>query len=272
MGYLDGTLTHILAKRPIILGHEIAGEITELGEGVTGFAVGDRVAVRGGVETPGTAMDGGYATRVAVPQELLVPIPDNVNFEHAAIATDAAITSYHAVRVRGGVGAGTRVGIVGLGGLGLLGAQAALAAGAEVFAAEINPEAFAAAEESGVTKIFRDVTELAQFDLDVIVDFAGFGSTPAGAIAAVVPGGKVVQVGLGVASAEVPLANLVVKEVELLGSLGGTKEDLTAVLDLISEEKIRPLTNTIDFEEISTGLRRLEEGTVRGRLVARVPQ
>lgn len=89
-----------LMKYPLIIGHEYAGVITEVGEGVTGYNVGDRVGVcpmptkdgYGG----GYGRDGGYATKSTAPAEMLVPVPDNVSFTYAAAATDAGMTSHHA--------------------------------------------------------------------------------------------------------------------------------------------------------------------------------
>lgn len=94
----------------------------------------------------------------------------------------------------GKVRADERVGIVVLGGLGLTGAQ-----------------------ELGVREIFEDASELAGLDLAVIVDFAGFGTTTANAIAAVRPAGRVIQVGLGSSEATIPTSQLASKFHEAVG-------------------------------------------------------
>lgn len=270
VGYQNGTLTHVLGHTPIILGHEIAGVVSAVGEDVTNISVGDHVAIRGGVETPGTRTNGGFATKVLSPAEFAVKIPEGVSFESAAIATDAGMTSYHAVAVVGQVKAGMKVGIVGLGGLGYFGAQIAAGLGAKVYAADPNEAARATAKEFGFEKYVSEVKEFAGEDLDVIVDFAGFGTTTAGAIDVVKPGGRVVQIGLGLPEATINIPTLVINQVHLIGSLGGTVEDVEAVLKLIAEGKIKPLVTTIPFDQVPEGLKRLERGEVRGRLVTHV--
>lgn len=268
VGYLDGTLSPILAFRPITLGHEIAGIISAVGENVDSFAVGDRVVVPAKVEGAGTTLDGGFADKVASPAAFVVALPDGVEWDQAAAATDAGMTSYHAVVTRGGVTAGMKVGVIGFGGLGSLGAQAALAVGAEVYAAEKNEAVHDFARSLGVAGVSTDIADFADHGLDVIIDYAGFGTTTAGAILAVKPGGRVVQVGLGVAEGTIPLLQLVLKGVDLVGSVAGTNEDCAAVLDLIAEGKLSSRVTHITFDEIADGLGRLERGEVVGRLVA----
>lgn len=103
VGFLDGTLTPLLPYRPITLGHEIAGVVADVGAGVTRFAVGDRVAVPAAIEGPGTSSDGGFQPKVAVREDLVIALPDTIAWDQAAAATDAGLTSYHAVVVQGQV-------------------------------------------------------------------------------------------------------------------------------------------------------------------------
>lgn len=208
VGITDGTLTEVLRFTPIIRGHEAAGIVSAVGEGVTDTAIGDRVAISAmgdgqsgviGQKTSGIGRHGAHAQKTIAPASELIPIPDEVPFVQAAAATDAGRASYHAVFVRGVLRPGMRVGIIGLGGLGMTGARMAVLGGAEVYAAEIDTEAHAAGLERGVKQVVDNVTELAPFDLDLdlIVDIAGFGTTTAGAIEAVRHGGRIVQVGVG---------------------------------------------------------------------------
>jgi propanol-preferring alcohol dehydrogenase len=268
VGYLDGTLSSILPFRPITLGHEIAGVIASVGSGVTKFAVGDRVVVPAQIEGPGSSKNGGFAPQVVVLERLVVPLPDGVDWDQAAAATDAGLTSYHAVIVQGGVKAGTKVGIIGFGGLGSLGAQTAVAVGAEVYVAEVNEKAHSFAREVGVADVAKSITEFADKDLDVIIDFAGFGTTTASAIETIKFGGRIVQVGLGVAEATLPLQTLTLNQIELVGSVAGTPEDCAAVLGLIADGKVSSRTTRIGFEEIGEGIGKLQRGEVIGRLVA----
>src|SRR5687767_6341888 len=82
VGRMDGTLTPYMPKKPpIVLGHEVAGVVSEIGDGVTDYAIGDRVVVTPTYECcPGRTFDGGYATHIVLPPAILTPLPDNVSF------------------------------------------------------------------------------------------------------------------------------------------------------------------------------------------------
>lgn len=88
VSYLDGTITSLLGHIPIVLGHETAGIVTAVGDGVDNFAIGAKVGISATVEGPGTAVDGGFAVKVLVEARLAVHIPDGVDFEQAAPAMD----------------------------------------------------------------------------------------------------------------------------------------------------------------------------------------
>ena len=103
----------------------------------------------------------------------------------------------------------------------------------------------------------------------MIIDFAGFEGTTASAVDAVKPGGRVVQVGLGSATGTIPLLTLVMKQVEIVGSLAGTLQSCADVLELIRQGKVKPEIHTIEFDGIAQGLEQLEKGGVSGRLVAK---
>lgn len=270
VGRMDGTLTPYMPKPPpIILGHEIAGVIVEAGPGVSGFAVGDRV-VASGTQTycPGRDADGGYATHCLLPASCLLHLPDAVSFAQGAAATDAGQTSHHAVMKAGKLLPGQRVGIIGLGGLGMTGARIAVLAGAQVYAAEPRREAWAAAERQGVRSVVADAAGFAGLDLDLIVDFAGFGETTASAVRVVRPGGRVVLVGLGRTETMIPSMALIAKSVTLRGSGGGGPEDTASVLAHMARGDLVIEASTIGFDEIPAGLDRLKRGGVVGRIVA----
>jgi propanol-preferring alcohol dehydrogenase len=268
VGFIDGTLTPLLPFRPITLGHEIAGVVSAVGAAVTQFTVGQKVVVPAAIEGPGTSKDGGFADEVVVLERLVVPMPEGVPFDQAAAATDAGLTSYHAVAVQGQVTDGARVGIIGFGGLGSLGAQAALALGASVVVAEKNHGVHQFVRDLGVEHVVGDVAELEGMGLDVVLDFAGFGSTVDGAMRALRRGGRIVLVGLGEARGEIDLQALTLNEIEVVGSQAGTKEDCAAVLDLVRDGKLTSRITEIGFDDIGDGIGRLERGQVVGRLVA----
>ena len=201
----------------------------------------------------------------AFPEDL-VRIPSQVDFPLAAAGTDAGRAPYRAVVVRGQVQAGERVGIVGLGGLGQVGARIAVLRGAEVYAADPKEDLWPMARDLGVTKVAKDISEFS--DLDLVVDFAGFGSTTAGAIKAVREFGRVVQVGMGRLEATISTNELILKQVTLLGSRSGTVDDIAAVYEMFASGQLTPTLEQISFEEIPEAIDRLRAGRVTGRLVA----
>jgi D-arabinose 1-dehydrogenase-like Zn-dependent alcohol dehydrogenase len=274
VSFMDGTLQGVLGFTPIILGHEAAGVVTAIGDAVNNVSVGDRVAISAmgdgksgvvGQKNIGVGRHGGYAEKTLSPASELIPIPGDVPFDQAAAATDAGMTCYHAVFVRGGLRPGMRVGIIGLGGLGMTAARLAVLGGAEVYAAEINDKVHAAGLERGVKHVVSDVKDLAPFDLEMIADFAGFGTTTSGAIEVIRAGGRVVQVGLGRPESTISTHLLTLKQLELLGSLGGTPEDTAEVLKFIASGDLTIATQSIAFDDIPAGLETLERGEGAGR-------
>lgn len=261
-------------KTPIVLGHEVAGTVAALGEGVTEFTVGDRVGIalishpfgEGLFYAPGLAVDGGYAPQAVAHASTLVRIPDNVSFAQAAVATDSVATAYHAVRSSGEVVRDQTVGIIGLGGLGLNGVRVAALQGATVYGADINTATFNTARQLGATECFTDIAEMKALQPDVIIDFAGAGSTTAAAVEAVRPGGRVVVIGLEAGSADVNISHMVLFSVQLHGSLGASKQDLVEVYDLIAAGDLQPLIEEIAFADVPAALERLRRGEVTGRM------
>lgn len=144
----EGLLTTIEAAlnkldQPFALGYSSAGTIIKTGPGLVGFKAGDRVACAGG----GYAVHAEYAI---IPQNLMVPIPEPVNFEEAAFATIGAI-AMQGFRLSE-VGVGARVGIIGLGLLGLLTTGIAQAAGCQVLGVELDPARADLALQVGANK------------------------------------------------------------------------------------------------------------------------
>lgn len=262
----------LLGDLPVIMGHEVAGVISQVADDVTDYKVGDKVAVcpTGPSKlAPGYAYDGGFGTKVLAPACDLVPIPDKVTFAQAAAGTDAGMTSYHATFVQGGVKPGMTVGMIGIGGLGQIALGAAVAKGAKVYAVDTSPKACELAEKLGAAGVFSDISDLAQFEPEVIIDFAGFDTTSYEALEAVGFKGRVVRVGMGVLEMKLNVTTLITKQAEVVGSNGGTKQDIVDVYDLISEGLLDPVITEITFDEIPKGVQMLEDRKVVGRLVAR---
>jgi propanol-preferring alcohol dehydrogenase len=257
------------AHLPVTLGHEIAGVISAVGADVHSWKPGDRVAI-GNIPDliPGIFRDGGYAARITSKAEFLLRIPDAVSFAQAAVGTDAGMTARGGMIGAGRASRGDKVGVIGLGGLGQIGARVAVLAGCEVYVAEPKRDLWPMAAELGTVRAVSDIRELADENLDLIVDYAGFGTTTAGAIEAIREGGRIVQVGMGVSEATISTHLVTMKGITLVGSLGGTLDDTRSVYELMAAGELRPVITTITFDKIADGLRRLSEGTVVGRLVA----
>ncbi|MDP4156147.1 MAG: zinc-binding dehydrogenase [Bacillota bacterium] len=262
----------LIPAAPVIFGHECAGIISEVGEGVTNLKVGDRVGVCPMHPETGEAIgyyrDGGYATKLLVPACQCVPLPEEVSYVQGAAATDAGMTSYHAIFVEGKAEAGMKVGIVGIGGLGQFAARMAVIAGCEVYATDVSPEARELAREIGCKKVYESVLEMKDDAPELIVDYAGFGKTTADALEAVAFKGTVVIVGMGILESTVSTYLMITKQLTLKGSNGGTPEDIKGVYDIFKTGKLNPQLSEINFEEIDEGLKKLKSGDVKGRLVA----
>lgn len=262
----------VMGELPVILGHEVAGIISEVGPGVEGWKVGDRVALspmpsdKGG-DAVGTGADGGYSTHVHVGADKLIPIPEGLDIAQAAAATDAGMTSYAAAVERGKVGPGNKVGVIGVGGLGKVVIQIAVGRGAEVYAATRKPEAQEKALELGAKEVASSIMDFADRDLDVIIDFAGVGQTTYDALEAIGYGGTVVIVGMGKLEATISTKSLILKQAHVIGSNGGTPESIKAVMDLMVEGKVKIDVEKISLDQVPEGLDKLHEGKVNGRMV-----
>lgn len=257
---------------PRTLGHESAGVISEVGPGMEHWKVGDRVGLAP-VMSDGEALgyyswDGGWAPKMLATDDNLVKLPDEVSFELGAMATDAGLTAYHAIMAVGGAKAGMKVGVIGLGGLGYIGARAAVLSGAEVYAAEVNPETRALADEIGLKAVAESITEFKEVGLQLIVDYAGFGTTTSDAIDTLAEFGKLVQVGMGKGQSTINTTPLIINQLTIAGSKSGTKEDLAGIYELMRTGKLNPPMNLIGFEDIPSAVDKLHAGGVVGRFIA----
>lgn len=131
----------------LLLGYSSAGIIVEVGEGLSGYHIGDRVACAGG----GYAVHAEYAV---VPQNLLTRLPDSVDFESGAYATLGAI-ALHAFRL-GGAQIGEHVAVIGLGLLGLIACQIAEAAGCSVMGTDLSADRVNFAKKLGLNAVLRN--------------------------------------------------------------------------------------------------------------------
>jgi propanol-preferring alcohol dehydrogenase len=199
----------------------------------------------------------------------LVHMPDGLSFEHAALGTDAGMTSYHAMVTQGAVQAGMKVGVIGLGGLGQIGARVAVVRGAEVHVAERNEAAWPMATEIGCVSVVRDASEWAGAGFDLVVDYAGFDVTTRAAAKAVRRNGRVVLVGMGALEFTLDTMDIIRSQVQLFGSNGGTLSDVAEVYEMLAAGEVNPVVNVIGFDDIPAALDDLRHHRLTGRIVAR---
>ncbi|KAM0324914.1 hypothetical protein ACHAQA_007880 [Verticillium albo-atrum] len=264
-----------MCKLPIVLGHEVAGIITELGDSSSGFSVGDRVGVacvghpiqdRSFQEALGVGLDGGYAEYTLAPVKNLVKLPDAVSFEEAAVATDSIATAYHAVVAEGGVTSASTVAVIGLGGLGLNGVAIAALRGARVYGIDINTNKFDQAKKVGAIDCATSLAQFSEQEFDIILDFAGAQTTVEAAVTTVRPGGTVVLVGLASEKITLTTTALVTQNISLKGSTSASLEEFREVVELLATKALKPLIEEIPFEDVPLGLERLGKGEVTSRL------
>jgi propanol-preferring alcohol dehydrogenase len=275
---------------PMTLGHEGAGTVEELGPGVTGLQPGQLVALYGpnaegdcrfcrvGQENLcpsgppiGLGIDGCYAEYVRCRARSAIPVPAGVTPEQAAVATDAVLTPYHALKSVGELRAGETAVLIGLGGLGLNAVEIARLLGAYVIAIDLVPDKLERARALGAHETVdgRDaaaVQTLAERLPDLVADFVGVEQTTRTAQQIVRPGGRVVLVGLGATSGPLLTFRYGVNQIATLGSFWGTSQELREVLDLIARGALRPPVSTAPLSAVNDVLDRLRRGEVDGRV------
>lgn len=262
---------------PIIMGHEAAGVVADVGSGVTGFRNGDRVTFdstiycgdcafcRGGKpnlcdrrEVLGVSCGdyrraGAFAEFVVLPARIAYHLPDNLSFAEAALL-EAVSVALHAVSLVK-IEPGSSALVVGAGTIGLLVQQALKVAGcARVFVTDLDPTRLALSESLGATSVLRSGPELLQTILDltdgmgVEVAIEAVGNTPAvhSAINCVRKGGDVVLVGNISPEVTIPLQKVVSRQITLFGSCASSGEYPRAIELLSSGQiKVKPLISAI---------------------------
>ncbi|MFS0795503.1 zinc-dependent alcohol dehydrogenase family protein [Microbacterium sp. 1P10AE] len=272
---------------PHVPGHELAGLIAEVGTGVQGWSVGDRVTVpfvmgcgecewcRGGnaqvcprQEQPGFTQWGSFAERVVVraADTNLVAIPDGVSFEAAAALGCRFATAYRALTGRARVRADEWVTVVGAGGVGLSAVMIGAALGARVIAVDRTPAALEVARRLGAehtiladgTDVPAAVAALSEGGSHVSIDAVGSAQTARDAVLSLRRRGRHVQIGLlptDNGMTPMPMARAIAWELDLLGSHGMAAVDYPEMLDLIARGVLRPQ----DLVERVVGLREAAE-------------
>jgi 6-hydroxycyclohex-1-ene-1-carbonyl-CoA dehydrogenase len=288
--YLDHGVKTFKAP-PVILGHEAAGTIHDLGPGVKGRLVGDRVLIpavlscgrcrycRQGRENLcdqmtmlGNNVDGAYAEYVTVTAAELVPVPDGLPLEQACVIADAVSTPYHAVTRRARVRAGEIVAVVGCGGVGLNVVQCAHVAGARVIAVDVNDARLETARRLGaaetvnpktVQRVDQRVRELSDGGVDVAFEAIGTPATMRLAYGLLRRGGRLCVIGYSAEDVSLSAAKLMYYELEVVGSLGCGAGEYPEILGLVTAGRLKldPIVSgTIPLAHINEGLDRLRRG------------
>ncbi len=262
---------------PIIMGHEAAGVVASVGDGVEGFEAGDRVTFdstiycgecahcrRGdvnlcdrrqvlGVSCGEYRRSGAFAEFVTVPARISYHLPDNLGFEEAALL-EAVAVAIHAVSLVPLPLRGTAL-VIGAGTIGLLVQQALRAAGCKrVFVTDVDASRLSLSERLGATTTLLSGPDLSKrvadltdgVGVDVVVEAVGATQTIALAIDSVKKGGSVVLVGNITPEVNIHLQRVVSRQIRLQGSCASAGEYPRAI-ELVShgEIQVRPLISAV---------------------------
>ncbi|MEN0015628.1 MAG: alcohol dehydrogenase [Solirubrobacteraceae bacterium] len=277
---------------PRVPGHEIAGTIDAVGEGVEPWTVGQRVGVgwfggncghcdpcrRGDLIScenglvPGLAYDGGYADHVVVPAGALASIPDDLSAEEAAPLLCAGITTFNALR-ESGARPGDLVAILGIGGLGHLGVQFARHMGFETVAIARGTDKEAHAKELGahhyIDSTAVDVAKALK-DLGGAVTILATVTAPkamSAAVGGLRPRGRMIVVGASADPMEIAPFDLIPGSTGVIGHASGTSKDSEDTLRFSALQDIRPQIETYPLEQAAEGYARMMSGEARFRVV-----
>ena len=262
----------------VTLGHEVAGVIDQLGEGVAGLTIGQRVLLQAGEERGGTILtrgvdyDGGWAEYAVASADTVVPLPIQLPFEEACFIPDAVSTPWSAITATAKVQPGKAVGVWGIGGLGAHAVQLLrLVGAAPIIAVDPLPAARTRALEFGADVALDPADEgfAAAFGaathgrgVTVAFDFAGVPAVREQAARCLGPGGKLVLVGLADQPLHVTNGTLFsyLKQ-QILGHYGSVPSDVTDLVglyDLGRVEFSKSVSRVMPLAEAAEAVRLLE--------------
>ena len=269
---------------PIVMGHEAAGTVEAIGDGVTLFAKGDRVTFDStvycgecpyckigqinlcdnreviGVSEGNYRRHGAFAEYVVIPERIMYPLPADFPFEEAAML-EAVSVAMHGVKVSPVAGGETAL-VIGAGMIGLLTLQAAKAAGcARVFISDVDESRLNLARQIGAdealhcsgAELLAEIKRLTNGrGVDLALEAVGLNQTVASAIDCARKGGTVTLIGNVSPEVTLPLQKVVVKQLKLQGSCASSGEYPEAI-ELIAAGKIK-------VKPLITAVASLEEG------------
>ena len=282
---------------PAILGHEVAGEVIGVGDGVEGWSVGDRAATLQRLHCGdchhcsdgrnslckedsrffGEEIPGGYAAYMTAPVAGLGRVPAEIDWQVAATTCCTTGTAVHVVRTRGQVRSGETVMITGAsGGVGMQAVQLARHDGARVIAVTSSQGKVDVLRQAGAHEVIvaddldfaRQVRAATGEGADVALEIVG-SLTFEQSMRALAPGGRLVVVGnLETRPVAVNPGLVIVKELEIRGAYATTQEELAQAFELVSSGVLRPwVSDVLPLADAWRAHEKLENREVTGRLV-----
>jgi NAD+-dependent secondary alcohol dehydrogenase Adh1 len=278
---------------PHTLGHENAGWVREIGSAVTNVAPGDPVIVhpvascglcracRDGndahctdARSPGLDCDGGMAELLRTSARAVVKLEAGQRPADVAALADAGVTAYHAVKkAQPLLYPGTSVVVIGAGGLGHIGVQCLVAmTPAEIIVVDRSEPALALAKQLGAHHTVHAGTDPVPAVLDltggagahVVIDFVGENGTEQQSLGMLRRAGTYYVVGYG-GTVQVPTIALISTEINVVGNLVGTYNDLVELMALSARGQVRLHTQTYPLDAVNDAIADLDGGRLQGR-------
>ena len=280
-------------RLPYILGHENAGWVHEVGPAVENVAVGDTVIVhplitcgfcracRAGDDMhctnsafPGANTDGGFATFLKTGARAVVKLDPSLAPNDVAALADAGLTAYHAVKKASAIlYPGTRAVVIGAGGLGHIGIQCLRAlTPAEIIVVDRSEAALDLARSSGADHtVLADGNQVARVKeltdghgAEAVIDFVGEGGAIENGVAMLRRAGTYYVVGYG-GRLNVPTIDVISTEINFVGNLVGTYNDLAELMTLAAQGKVALHTSTYPLDAANDAIGDLDAGRLHGR-------
>jgi propanol-preferring alcohol dehydrogenase len=288
----DWDMLRPITKMPLIGGHEIAGVVASLGEGVTDLKIGDSVGVpwlhwtcgeceycRAGRETlcgkqkiTGCTVDGGFAEFLKAPASHVAKLPSSLSAEEAAPLLCAGLTVYKALK-NSGIAKGDRLAVFGVGGLGHLAVQIGHAMGAQVCAIDIADDKLELAKSLGAEWTVNAATEQVPKRIRAIggahVALVTSASAAAyeTALRCLRKGGTLAVVGMPNEPFKVHSVAMVSLEARIIASAVGTREDLRELFELVEKFPIRCHIEKRSLDALPAVFEEMKRGALLGRVV-----
>ncbi|KAK9904385.1 hypothetical protein M0R45_000819 [Rubus argutus] len=259
-----------ISTYPLVPGHEIVGEVTEVGSQVQNSKL-ETKSTYGAKYSDGTITYGGYSDVMVADEHFVIRIPDNLPLDGAAPLLCAGITTYSPLRYFGLDKPGMHVGVVGLGGLGHVAVKFAKALGLEVTAISTSPnKKDEAIKHLGADSflVSRDLDQMqaAMGTLDGIIDTVSAVHPLPPLISLLKVNGKLVMVGAPEKPLELPVFSFDHGKILAGSNIGGIKET-QEMIDFAAKHNITADIEVIPIDYLNTAMERLAKGDVRYRFV-----